>query len=77
MFDVIKDAGISVHGFLLEIADKAVAEARANHVSHDKSIHENALRREWRVDSMHRGVNKIIWKVKKTVLDQPQPKRSS
>ena len=55
VFDVIKDAGISVHGFLFEIADKAVAEARANHVSHDESIHENALRREWRMDRMTGG----------------------
>jgi hypothetical protein len=59
-----------VHGFLLEVADKAVAETRANHVSHDESIHENALRREWRMDRMT-GVNKIIWKFQKTICDQP------
>jgi len=43
VFDVVKDGGVSVHGLLLEIADKAVAEARADHVSYDKRIHENAL----------------------------------
>ena len=43
MFNVVEDGGVSVHGLLLEIADKPVAEARADHVGYDKRIHENAL----------------------------------
>ena len=45
VFDVVEDGGVSVHSLLLEIADKPVAEARADHVSYDKRIHEKALPR--------------------------------